>query len=209
MKISDAYNLWAETYDTVENKTRDLELSVGQSTLKNRRYPQIIELGCGTGKNTKWLMNKCDSLIGIDFSSEMLAIAKEKIKSEKVQFLQADILHEWNFNGNSVDLITSSLVLEHIKDLNFIFSQANKTLKKYGMFYLCELHPFKQYIGSKAKFKLNNKVIKLETYVHNISDYLNSASKNNFELFEFNEWFDNGNRNEIPRLVSFIFRKLD
>jgi ubiquinone/menaquinone biosynthesis C-methylase UbiE len=206
MKVNEAYNLWAESYDTVKNKTRDLELTVGQSILKNNKYSKIIELGCGTGKNTEWLSEKCDSIIGVDFSSEMLAIAKSKINSKNIQFLKADILQEWNFDRVSADLITSSLVLEHIKDLDFIFSQANKTLKQNGLFYLCELHPFKQYIGSKARFELNDNIIELETYIHHISDYLQSAIKNNFELVNFNEWFDSAERNEIPRLVSFLFK---
>ena len=53
MKIKDAYNSWAESYDAVKNKTRDLELKVGQAILKDKKYSRIIELGSGTGKNTE------------------------------------------------------------------------------------------------------------------------------------------------------------
>ncbi|MDV7140436.1 class I SAM-dependent methyltransferase [Maribacter sp. TH_r10] len=38
-----------------------------------------MELGCGTGKNTVWLLKKAQRIIGLDFSQEMLNIAKEKI----------------------------------------------------------------------------------------------------------------------------------
>ena len=138
----------------------------------------------------------------------MLSIAKSKINLEKVQFLQADLLNEWNFKTTSVDLITSSLVLEHIKNLDSIFSQVNKVLKQKGLFYICELHPFKQYLGSKAKFELNNNTVELETYAHHISEYMQSAEINNFKLLKFSEWFDDDKRNEIPRLVSFLFQAL-
>ena len=171
MKVDEAYNVWADSYDSNENKTRDLELAVGKSILGDRKFSNIIELGCGTGKNTEWLIENCDSLLGVDFSSEMLAEAKKKIKSNKVKFMQADLLKDWKFANNSAYLITASLVLEHMQNLNFIFSEANKSLATNGLFYICELHPFKQYAGSKAQFELDNEVVNLETYVHHISEY--------------------------------------
>jgi len=208
MRIDEAYNFWADIYDTNDNKTRDLELAISKSVLADKSFLKIIELGCGTGKNSEWLIEKCDSLLGVDFSSKMLSKAKKKITSDKVKFIQADLLKEWKFKNISADLVTSSLILEHVQNLDFIFSESNKSLSKNGLFYICELHPFKQYAGSKARFDLNNEIVELETFVHHISDYLQSAVKNNFKLLELNEWFDDGERDEIPRLVSFIFQKV-
>lgn len=208
MNIDDAYNVWADSYDTNENKTRDLELVVGKSILGNKRFVNVIELGCGTGKNSEWLIDICDSLLAVDFSHKMLDKAKSKIQSNKATFVQADLLTEWNFANNPADLITVSLVLEHIENLDFIFSEANKSLSTNGLFYVCELHPFKQYAGSKARFEINNEVVKLETYVHHISEYLESASKNNFKLLKLNEWFDDEEKTGLPRLVSFVFEKV-
>lgn len=208
MKVDEAYNVWAISYDSNDNKTRDLDLTVGKSVLEDRYFSKIIELGCGTGKNSEWLIDKCDSLLGVDFSSEMLSKAKSKINSNKVKFIEADLLKKWEFVNKSVDLITASLVLEHIQNLDFIFSEANKSLASDGLFYICELHPFKQYSGSKARFELDDETVKLETYVHHISDYLEPAVKNNFNLLKLNEWFDDDSKNELPRLVSFLFQKI-
>lgn len=207
MRIDEAYNIWADIYDTNENKTRDLELVVGKSILANKSFTKIIELGCGTGKNTEWLINNCDSLLALDFSSEMLSKAKSKIDSNKVEFKQVDLTREWKFTNCSANLITSSLILEHIENLEFIFSEANKALEKNGLFYICELHPFKQYAGSKARFEMNNEVIKLETFTHHITEYLQSAEKSKFKLLELNEWFYEDDKEGIPRLVSFLFQK--
>lgn len=207
MSIKEAYNSWANSYDTIKNKTRDLEKIAAKQTLKNYNFSTIIELGCGTGKNTEWLTEKANSIIGLDFSQKMLNKAKDKIKSSNVKFQQADLTKPWNINDNYADLISCSLTLEHISDINFIFSEAYKKLKTKGIFFICELHPFKQYTGSKAKFEKENKIVELEVYTHNVSEYVNTAFKNNFKILELNEWFDNNDKSDIPRLISFVFEK--
>ncbi len=207
MSIEKSYNSWAEQYDTNENKTRDLDRKATIETLSKYNFNNVLELGCGTGKNTEWLITKARSIIGVDFSEEMLSKAKSKINSDKVRFKQADLTRKWEIEDNFADLITCSLTLEHIKDLDFIFSQAFQKLKAGGKFFISELHPARQYIGSKAKYETENGIEELEVYVHHLSEYLNSAKSNSFKLLELNEWFDNQAENEIPRLISFVFAK--
>jgi phosphosulfolactate synthase (CoM biosynthesis protein A) len=69
------------------------------------------------------------------------------------------------------------------------------------------LHPFKQYTGSKARYVTKDGIEELKVYTHHISDYLDNAKKNGFELLEIKEWFDEKSEKEIPRLISFVFRK--
>ncbi len=208
MSVEKAYNQWAAQYDSMENKTRDLEKLAKQKTLASIDFNNVLELGCGTGKNTEWLIEKASYVLAVDFSEQMIAKASEKISSSKVHFAKADISEPWNFLNKKFDLITCSLVLEHIQDLNFIFTEASKAVLQNGFFYICELHPFKQYSGSKARFEQNNKLHVLECYTHHVSDYLNGSKKTGFELKAIDEWFDDDNRTEIPRLISFLFKKL-
>ncbi|UQD56533.1 class I SAM-dependent methyltransferase [Flavobacterium sp. K5-23] len=207
MNIEKAYNIWADQYDTNLNKTRDLDTKSTIETLSKFDFSKVIELGCGTGKNTSYLLKKADKIIGMDFSQEMLNKAKEKIQDERAEFLKADLTAEWHIENDFADLITCSLVLEHIKDLDFVFNQANKKLKNGGIFFISELHPFKQYSGSKAKFETENGTQELETYAHHISEYLNVATENGFELVELKEWFDEENKIGIPRLIGIVLRK--
>ena len=64
----------------------------------------------------------------------MLNKAKEKISNKKVVFKKADLNEDWEVENNFADLITSSLTLEHIENLNHIFEQGNLKLKKNGLF---------------------------------------------------------------------------
>ena len=208
MSIENAYDIWAHQYDTNVNRTRDLDKKCTIETLNNLVFKNVLELGCGTGKNTELLLNKAEKIIGLDFSQEMLNKAKEKISDKRVTFKKADLTKDWKIENNFADLITSSLTLEHIKNLDHIFSQANQKLNKNGLFFISELHSFKQYSGSKAKYETENGTEELEVYVHHISEYIDDAKNNGFQLIELKEWFDENSENEIPRLISVSYTHL-
>lgn len=207
MSIESAYDSWANQYDTNENPTRDLDQECTIETLRNFAFNTVIELGCGTGKNTKWLLHKAERIIGLDFSQEMLNKAQEKITDERVLFKKTDLTKDWGLDNNIADLITSSLTLEHIQNLDPIFFQASQKLKTNGLFFISELHPFKQYSGSKARYETENGTEELEVYIHHTSEYLDRAKNNGFKLVELKEWFDENTQNDIPRLLSFVFKK--
>ena len=207
MNNSEAYNRWANNYDLVINSTRDLEGRAFREVLSTLQFDDVLEIGCGTGKNTEWLLAKSKSIIAADFSEGMLAKAQAKIDNKIVQFIKTDVREQWQFNNNSFNLISFSLVLEHIENIDFIFSEAKRVLKTGGLIYIGELHPFKQYAGSKARFEVEDGVFELECFIHNISDFLNTAKKYQFECIELKEWFDDNNaKNIIPRLLTMIFK---
>ena len=137
----------------------------------------------------------------------MLNKAKAKIQDERVEFKRADLTVEWEIEDGCADLITCSLVLEHIENLDFIFGQAQLKLKEGGVFFISELHPFKQYSGSKAQFETDQGTEELETYVHHVSEYLEVAHKNGFELIDLKEHFDEESKVGIPRLIGITLKK--
>jgi ubiquinone/menaquinone biosynthesis C-methylase UbiE len=205
--VKKSYDSWSATYDSVENKTRDLERLACRKILCEIPFDTVIELGCGTGKNTEWFAEKAKHVTAVDLSDEMQAVARHKIKTDNVSFELADIKQPWSFAAVKADLITCSLILEHIEDLDFVFAEASRSLKQNGHFYVCELHPFKQYGGTKARFETDNGTEVLECFTHNVSNYFNSAKENGFSLARLDEWFDDNDRSKVPRLISFLFEK--
>ncbi len=205
MNVQQAYNVWAEKYDTVENKTRDIEARALREFVKIDELLDILEIGCGTGKNTEYLLTKAKKLVGADFSKEMLERAKAKITAENVEFRQFDLRENWAFAADSFDLITCSLALEHLENIDFVFSEAQRVLRRSGRFYIGELHPFKQYQGSKARFAIDSHVFELECFVHHISEFFAAAKGNDFNCVELQEWFDDDDKTQIPRLLTMIF----
>ena len=204
-KIKDDYNAWAYQYDNNINPTRDLDKTVTKESLSNIDFFKVLELGCGSGKNTEWLTTKSDELVGLDFSKNMLDLAREKITSKKVIFLNVDLNEEWPVNNNSFDLATINLTLEHIEILDHIFNSLFMKLVQGGKCFVCELHPKKQLAGSKAQFEKNGTEIVLDVFEHSEEDYIQSAEKAGFNLISKKDWYDN--KKDIPRLISFLFEK--
>lgn len=208
MDTKQAYNLWASQYDTNDNKTRDLEAHALRESLADIPFRTCLEVGCGTGKNTLWFQERADYITAIDLSEEMMAKARQKISSSRVLFKQADITKEWTFQDGLYDLVSFSLVLEHIDDLDHIFDQVSKSMHPNGHVYIGELHPFKQYAGSKARFDTENGTEVLECFNHHISDFIRSAKKYDLVVADINEYFDEDNRNGIPRILTIILKKV-
>jgi len=203
-----AYNSWSSQYDTNLNKTRDLEALALQQTLASIPFDSCLEIGCGTGKNTAWLITKAKEITAVDLSEDMLARAKEKIHSEKVSFLQADILQDWDFVNKKYDLVSFSLVLEHIEDLEPVFYEVSKVIAENGFVYIGELHPFKQYSGSKARFTTDEGEQVVTCFNHHISDFTEAAKKYGLEVTVISEYFDEDDRRGIPRILTILFKKI-
>jgi ubiquinone/menaquinone biosynthesis C-methylase UbiE len=207
VSVQKAYDKWSLQYDTNVNRTRDMEALALQDTLAGIYFETCLEIGCGTGKNTNWLLTKANSITAVDLSNEMLVKAKEKIQSAKVNFIQADILQDWDFVNTKYDLVSFSLVLEHIEDLEPVFNKVAKVIAATGHVYIGELHPFKQYAGSKARFTTDEGEQAVSCYNHHVSDFMQAAQKHGFKIITINEYFDNDDRVSIPRILTILLSK--
>ena len=207
LNVQDAYNQWAEQYDTNRNRTRDLEAVALREMLNGLPFSSCLEIGCGTGKNTAWLMTQAAQITAVDLSEEMLAKAKSKIQSDRVNFIQADILEPWYFAPEVVDLITFSLVLEHIEHLGPVLEKASACLKPGGYIYIGELHPFKQYGGTKARFETENGTQIVPCFNHHLSDFFGAATAVGLRVVEIREYFDDHDRTGLPRILAMLLRK--
>ena len=207
MKVDEAYEFWSRTYDEDRNLTRDLDEQITRQTLNDCRCKSILELGCGTGKNTRWLSGIAEQVHAIDFSAAMIEQARKKYTLNNVMFIVADINQPWSIADASVDLVTCNLVLEHVGDLSFIFAEAARVLSEGGRCFVSELHPFRQYQGVVARFERNNERIEIPAFVHHISDFLDAAARNNLALSGLKEWWHAEDENKPPRLISFMLAK--
>jgi len=210
MDIQAAYNEWSSTYDSDTNATRDLDQVVTECVLGKLWFESIIEIGCGTGKNTRLLSRVGARVHALDFSEGMLAKAQRKLEQlPNVIFSVADITKGWPCAERSATLVTCNLVLEHVQDLSPVFSEATRVLAKGGWFFICELHPFRQYQGTVANYSSGDQMTQITAFVHHISDFLDSARNYGFRLKTLQEWWHEKDEGKLPRLVSFLFERAE
>ena len=207
MSIQKAYNEWSQTYDMDRNLTRDLDGQVMREALADLRFQSILEVGCGTGKNTVFLAQVGTRVHALDFSEGMIAKAREKVKAENVRFSIADLTQRWPCEDSAYNLIVCNLVLEHIEDLSFIFSEAFRVLVEGGTFLVNELHPFRQYEGKKARFNQGESLTEIPAFVHHISDFLKAATNSGLKLAKLDERWHLEDLNKPPRIISLLFEK--
>jgi hypothetical protein len=91
--------------------------------------------------------------------------------------------------------------------LDAIFRKLSNVVETRGLVYIGELHPFKQYSGTKARFDTEAGQQIVTCFNHNISDFTLSAKQNGFEIMDIAEYFDDNNSTSIPRILTLVFRK--
>jgi ubiquinone/menaquinone biosynthesis C-methylase UbiE len=208
--VAAAYDRWSETYDTDPNRTREL----AEQVLRNMDLPvagrDIVEIGCGTGRNTAWLAKHAARVVALDFSSEMLRRATTRVPDPKVRFIQHDVRTSWPLADDSADTIVAMLILEHVEQFETVFAEAVRALRPRGGLFICELHPMRQLMGGQAQFSNTQTGDRqmVPAFLHNVSDFVNDGLSAGFDLDRLDEWRDpDAASNSIPRLLSLLFTK--
>src|SRR5512140_121761 len=88
--VESLYDNWSESYDADPNRTRDLAYRVLRGAGLELAGRDVLELGCGTGGNTAWLAERARSVLALDFSQGMMAVARERIAPRHGRDMAAD-----------------------------------------------------------------------------------------------------------------------
>ncbi|KAA8909914.1 hypothetical protein TRICI_004299 [Trichomonascus ciferrii] len=207
----EAYDKWAKVYDSDGNflqKLDDREMEVVLPEFLNKvrgggsGLIKLIDLGCGTGRNTLKMIEHCNTkgqgeyeIVGLDPSGKMLDLAKERCRGHADQnkgtvvrrrFELYDILQENDDvckNGEADGLI-STLVLEHVPADSF-FECVRHLCRVGGQVLITNMHSEMGQI-SQAGFNCPDTGVKYrpKSYPHTLADTLAAASSHGFELVQ-------------------------
>ena len=168
----------------------------------------ILDLGCGTGELSKKLSLKAKNILGIDISTKMLNVAKNKNFSHNIEYR---ILSMENIDSidQSFDLIVSSLAFHYVENFQKLILDIKKILKNKGSLIFSQEHPMitaykgePEWImdnhGNKLYWPLNNyndEGVRLETwfiknvkkYHRNLSTIINTLIDHGFEIQKISE----------------------
>jgi SAM-dependent methyltransferase len=195
-----AYEKWATVYDSDGNVLQAIDDGEVMRLLPQvlslvstdaNQPPKIVDLGCGTGRNTLKLLGIPGAeILGLDLSPKMLEIAKERCTSAwnmlpaqkraaSLDFYKHDVLDK-NLTLPELlplpaDVVISTLVVEHMPLADF-FLEVNRLLAPGGLLLVTNMHSD---MGAKSQAGFNDPAtgekVRPVSYNHAPEDLLKAA----------------------------------
>ena len=147
---------------------------------------KVLEIGCGTGIVSLGIAAQAESVVAVDISPKMIAVAKEKaakLSIDNVDFQIADG-YSLPYENNMFDVVILSNILHIVKEPGSLLTEVSRLLKHDGLLVTatdCYLEPF-------ASFP-----VKILIFIYNIMKrlgilYLNKYRKKDIINFIKRKW---------------------
>ena len=125
----EGYDSWAPSYDGQLNQLLEIEQPIVREILDGLPIGVALDAACGTGRHAAYLASLGHTVIGVDSSPGMLAVARQKVPQG--EFHEAD-LHELPLPDDSVDLVVCAIALVHLADIDGPFREFARVLRPGG-----------------------------------------------------------------------------
>jgi SAM-dependent methyltransferase len=112
------YDLWLDEYSDI---------------LENNKENEILDLGCGIGADTLYLIERGYRVLSCDFSNEALKSIQDNIPNSKTLYL--DMMNKFPIEDNSYSLIIADLSLHYFDNETtiHIMNEIKRILKQDGV----------------------------------------------------------------------------
>ncbi|KAI1800081.1 putative methyltransferase [Daldinia bambusicola] len=211
LPTNEAYDRWAAVYDTDGNFLQALDTTELKTlfpkfllSITSPKPWHIVDLGCGTGRNTALLLGIPDiaDVIALDSSNGMLEVARSRLQkvddATSIDLARtAPKLHLEVFDmlaspsppalAQQVDGVISTLVVEHVP-LSIFFSHVSQMLRPGGVLLLTNMHDQMGAISQAGFVDISTgEKIRPTSYVHTVADVAAEADKHGFDIEEIGE----------------------
>ena len=185
--VRSGYGEWVATYEQSVEDAMDIDLLEALRHVPWSTSGRAADLGCGTGRTGAWLHGRgVASIDGVDLTPEMLAVARSRDVYDRL--VEADV-SSTGLAPEAYDLVTTSLVDEHLADLQPLYAEAWRLAEPGATYVLVGFHPhFIMAAGMPTHFdSASGEPVAIETYVHLLSDHVTAALTAGWTLVEMRE----------------------
>lgn len=107
-------------------------------------FSRCADLGCGVGESLPLLLQHAERVIGIDNSTEMITLARQRFLNEpRVEFRYGDI-EDLPLRNEETDLATVNLSLHHLPNLTSWAKEIQRVLKRNGYIAIVDFLPHQE-----------------------------------------------------------------
>lgn len=134
-----------EGYQKIRKNERNantlFEIPALFSLLPDLKGKRILDLGCGFGDHCKKFSDAgASSILGIDISEKMLAVAEAENTAPNIQYLNLPMEDIDQLDG-SFDLVVSSLAFHYVADFSDLIAKIYDKLNDNGFLIFSQEHP--------------------------------------------------------------------
>jgi len=101
---------------------------------------RVLEVGCGSGALTAWLVDQGATVTAMDVSPLMLGLARSLV-GEKATLVLADLAKPLPFEDATFDVVVASLVLHYVRDWALALRELRRVLSQDGAVVFSTHHP--------------------------------------------------------------------
>lgn len=101
---------------------------------------RVLELGCGAGPLTAWLVEQGARVTACDVSPAMVELARRRVGNRADVFV-ADISEPLPFADRAFDRVVASLVLHYLREWTSVLGEVRRVLEPAGSFAFSTHHP--------------------------------------------------------------------
>lgn len=181
---------------------------------------KILDLACGNGYFSRRLEKKGAKVTGVDYSPELIKIAKSFVKDKsKIDYFIGNAANLKFLRNNSFEIIVCNVAFMDIKNIKGTIKECSRLLKKEGKLIFSIKHPMKtakvdnidkftwRLKGYLKPFEKSHKYFPDVKMYHRPTEYyLKELFKNNFFVSNFREVgtkHSNGSKIKNKKLLTF------
>jgi len=143
----EVYDKFGKEYQRKRIFNELVEVPCMVKTVGNIKDKKLLDIGCGAGVHIKKYLKKGARCWGIDISESMIEMARKNCPN--VDF-KVGSMTKLPYKNSSFDIVTASLSMDYIKNLEPVFKEVARVLKKGGKFYYSNESPF---VAAREKYE--------------------------------------------------------
>lgn len=165
-KTQDTYDRSADSlsqhYDAIGPRIGDVDLAF--TLAENPQNAQVLELGCGNGRDARAILRHTPHYTGIDTSPKMIAIARDKLALGT--FLVEDATtYEY---GGPFDIVFAFALIRHldVNELSTVLRKVAVSLRPGGILYISSVYgryhqqePRSDSYGTRTMYSYNPHIV--------------------------------------------------
>jgi SAM-dependent methyltransferase len=167
----EAYRLWSSSYDDSTNPLLALEMRVLREHLNPLPDRTFLDVAAGTGRWAEFAMSRGASVIGLDLSPNMLAVAARK-PSLAGRLAVAD-MRALPVGDAAADVAACCFALGYVESVMSTLAELSRVARAVVV---SDLHPVAVAAGWSRSFRSGSEVYQIRSYPHTLAE-IDSAAR--------------------------------